>query len=114
MATNYDNPAFDYAFEIEKTVEVSLADGFTYRLEVVHRMKGYAEKNYEVHYYTKRTLSATAGDQRSKGAETQTEMDVWVRDMSLPSVDGMESAELALESALYWLTDRYNHRNKLP
>jgi hypothetical protein len=111
MATDYNNPAFDYAYEIEKTVEVSLADGLTYRLEIVHRIKGYARKDYEVRYYTQHSVSGTATDIRSQVAAPSTGVDVWVRDMSLPSVDGMESAELALESALYWLADRYEHRN---
>ena len=110
---DYRNAAFVYAYEIEKTVEVYLADGRTYRLEVARRVKGDAQQDYEVRYYRRRAFEeATSGSRPdSQEASRAAPLEVWDRDMDLPSVE-MQSAEAALKWALHWLVDRYEARSK--
>jgi len=110
---DYSNPAFDYAYEIDKTVEICLADGRTYRLEIVHRLKGYAKQDYEVRYYERRALYETSDGSivSTPKAPLAMRIDVWVRDMNLPSVD-MSSAEAAHSWALKWIAERYGVQNK--
>jgi hypothetical protein len=113
IMVDYRNAAFVYAYEIEKTVEVYLADGRTYRLEVARRVKGDAQQDYEVRYYRRRAFEeATSGSRPdSQEASRAAPLEVWDRDMDLPSVE-MQSAEAALKWALHWLVDRYEARSK--
>jgi len=104
---DYSSAAFDYAYEVDRTVELCLADGSTFRLEVVHRVKGYSGLDYEVRYFKQRKLYETPDGNAFGTQETPLgpSLDLWERDMSLPSAEA-QSAELALSSALRWLAER--------
>ena len=110
----YSDSAFSEVYEIVRTVEIVLASGRTFRLEVVKTEKGLSVPPYHVVAYERLTLYR-AGD----GSITSDSMvprtvrfHVWMRDLELPSYTfHRDTPEGALSVALNLLSERRNNQN---
>ena len=108
---DYNNPAITEALEIVKTVEFVLESNRSFRLEVVHRMKGTVEPHYDVSCYERKTLyKAPNGTISAESLPLAPRLDVWVRVIDLPRVNP-NSADAALSQALNWLVTCRNNQN---
>lgn len=108
---NFDDEAISYAYEIEKTVEVHLTSNRTFRLEVVHCVKGTAQAHYDVRYYERQSLhKGPDGSISIRSVPNSVEFYVWVVDRDLPWIN-QPTRDAALNQALSWLTERRNNSN---
>jgi len=103
---DYGNKALASVYEIERTVEIHLTGGKTFRLEVARCVKGTADVHYVVWYYEQHTRHiALNGTISAESVPHSTPYCIWVPDNHLPWVN-QPSADLALSQAIDWLAER--------
>lgn len=105
---DYSDSALAEVYDIEKTVEIHLMRGPIYRLEVVRRMKGTADVQYDVRYYEQQTFyRAPDGTIGTESVSKATDFHVWFPDRNFPWMHE-RTPEGALSQAVSWLAERRN------
>ena len=110
---DYRNAAVIEAYEIVQTVQILLASGRTFRLEVVKNMTGTRIGEHHVDTYERQSLfKGPKGEISSTRMQSGIEFYVWVRDIDLPTNTYYRSTpEAAISMALALLTERRNNQN---